>query len=116
MTIQALDQFPAHAKCANFNMLFAKPPAFSPASALALLSFVPLPRAVIDWVQALGLDAFERRGLALLRRFWKEGAGYQAEQGTKPMTIGSALFDNPVGILAWIGASSVAGSERWSWR
>ncbi|KAJ7451175.1 Alpha/Beta hydrolase protein [Mycena latifolia] len=36
--------------------------------------------------------------------FRARGTGYFIEQGFKPNTIGLALYDNPVGQLAWIGA------------
>jgi hypothetical protein len=103
VSTQLLDLYPQHAKSGLFNMLFARPPIFSLASALSLLSWVPLPRSVVDYVQSFGLDAFERTGLQRSKAFAKEGTGYQKIQGTRPGTIGQALFDNPVGILAWIG-------------
>ncbi|KAI0388355.1 Alpha/Beta hydrolase protein [Xylariaceae sp. FL0594] len=39
----------------------------------------------------------------LVLAFQATGAGYNLEQATKPNTIGLALYDNPVGQLAWIG-------------
>jgi hypothetical protein len=37
------------------------------------------------------------------REFQNTGTGYQRIQATKPQTIGAALSDSPVGLLAWIG-------------
>lgn len=85
-------------------MLFADTPLLSLGSALSLLSFVPfLPGAVVDYVQSFSLDAFERSTLERSQVFRQQGTGYQKIQGSRPGTIGQALFDNPVGILAWIG-------------
>ncbi|KAI8946654.1 alpha/beta-hydrolase [Xylaria longipes] len=39
------------------------------------------------------------------------GNGYFIEQSTKPNTIGLALYDNPVGQLAWIGEKFIAWSD-----
>ncbi|TRX98522.1 hypothetical protein FHL15_000596 [Xylaria flabelliformis] len=39
------------------------------------------------------------------------GNGYFSEQTTKPNDIGLALYDNPVGQLAWIGAKFIIWSD-----
>ena len=44
----------------------------------------------------------EKAGLDRTNWFLKEGSGYRMEQGTKPQTLGYALADSPVGLLAWI--------------
>jgi pimeloyl-ACP methyl ester carboxylesterase len=44
----------------------------------------------------------ERRWLDDQRRWLSEEGGYIAIQGTRPQTIGVALNDSPVGLLAWI--------------
>ena len=49
-----------------------------------------------------GLTSDELSRLDSARRFRDEGIGYQAIQGTKPQTLGYALHDSPVGLLAWI--------------
>ncbi|KAI9024565.1 epoxide hydrolase [Hyaloraphidium curvatum] len=49
------------------------------------------------------LTEAEQRNLAAGREFGATGSGYQAIQGTKPTTLGAALADSPVGLLAWIG-------------
>jgi pimeloyl-ACP methyl ester carboxylesterase len=40
--------------------------------------------------------------LGAMQRFQREEAGYALEQATKPQTLGVALNDSPVGLLAWI--------------
>ena len=47
-------------------------------------------------------NAREQSGFARTEWFMKEGSGYRMEQATKPQTLGYALNDSPVGLLAWI--------------
>jgi epoxide hydrolase len=49
------------------------------------------------------LSQQEQADLMAMKRFGDEESGYAHEQGTKPQTIGAALNDSPVGLLAWIG-------------
>jgi pimeloyl-ACP methyl ester carboxylesterase len=44
----------------------------------------------------------ERRWLAEQAAWFAEEGGYMAIQGTRPQTLGFALNDSPVGLLAWI--------------
>ena len=44
----------------------------------------------------------ERRWLDDQRDWMAEEGGYIAIQSTRPQTIGFALNDSPVGLLAWI--------------
>ena len=44
----------------------------------------------------------ETKGFERTQWFLKEGAGYRTQQATKPQTLGYALSDSPVGLLAWI--------------
>jgi len=44
----------------------------------------------------------DKTDLAAMQRFQREESGYALEQGTKPQTLGVALNDSPVGLLAWI--------------
>ncbi|KAJ1305118.1 hypothetical protein OPQ81_000155 [Rhizoctonia solani] len=41
--------------------------------------------------------------------FTSDGFGYFIEQTTRPATIGLALYDNPIGQLAWIGEKYLTG-------
>ncbi|QRV92975.1 epoxide hydrolase [Ceratobasidium sp. AG-Ba] len=43
--------------------------------------------------------------------FATSGNGYLVEQSTRPATIGLALYDNPVGQLAWIGEKFLEWSD-----
>jgi pimeloyl-ACP methyl ester carboxylesterase len=49
-----------------------------------------------------GLTSAERRWTEETRDFWRDRAAYAKQQATRPQTIGYALVDSPVGLLAWI--------------
>ncbi|MGW4375132.1 epoxide hydrolase [Streptomyces albidoflavus] len=49
-----------------------------------------------------GLTPQERRWTEETRHFWRHRAAYAKQQATRPQTIGYALVDSPVGLLAWI--------------
>lgn len=49
-----------------------------------------------------GLTATERAWTEETRDFWRHRAAYAKQQATRPQTIGYALVDSPVGLLAWI--------------
>ena len=48
------------------------------------------------------LTSEERQALEDLAEFRKTGAGYSAQQGTRPQTLGYGLTDSPAGQAAWI--------------
>ncbi|KAF7905069.1 uncharacterized protein EAF01_005590 [Botrytis porri] len=54
------------------------------------------------------LDADEQFQENLVLGF---SSGYNIEQATKPNTIGLALYDNPVGQLAWMGEKYISWSD-----
>lgn len=59
--------------------------------------------AMVDRPAELGpLSDQEKADLVAMATFTREEAGYAAEQGTKPQTLGAALNDSPAGLLAWI--------------
>lgn len=49
-----------------------------------------------------GLTAVERQWAGETHDFWRHRAAYAKQQATRPQTIGYALVDSPVGLLAWI--------------
>ncbi|GMA40369.1 epoxide hydrolase family protein [Mobilicoccus caccae] len=49
-----------------------------------------------------GLTTAERAWVEEHRDFWRHRAAYAEQQATRPQTIGYALVDSPVGLLAWI--------------
>ncbi|KAF2811954.1 alpha/beta-hydrolase [Mytilinidion resinicola] len=54
------------------------------------------------------LEAYEEQEAMT---FDSSGIGYTIEQSTEPNTIGLALYDNPVGQLAWIGQKFLNWSD-----
>jgi hypothetical protein len=52
-----------------------------------------------SWV----LDEHDIKSLKFLQFFSKHEMGYYTIQRKKPFTLGVALNDSPVGLLAWIG-------------
>ncbi|KAK4041613.1 Alpha/Beta hydrolase protein [Parachaetomium inaequale] len=85
----ALD-YPSHLLASHINFVRAFPP-------------TPL-RHPLLYLQSLFHRATpsERAGLARSRAFWRDGAGYNIQQGTRPHTLGFALADSPVALLAWL--------------
>ncbi|MCQ1578926.1 epoxide hydrolase 1 [Streptomyces parvus] len=49
-----------------------------------------------------GLTEAEREWTEETHHFWRHRAAYAKQQATRPQTIGYALVDSPVGLLAWI--------------
>lgn len=70
--------------------------------ALLTLPLFLLPTQWRDWAFAQIYDANERRDFVRSWTFLKNGTGYFVQQATRPLTIGYALHDSPVGLLAWI--------------
>lgn len=58
---------------------------------------------------------FEKRGLARSMRFRDWEMGYNNEQSTKPQTIGYALQDSPVAMLAWIYEKLHDWTDAYPW-
>lgn len=82
--------YPQHVMASHINMVRGHVPRFLSNPILATK------HALTPYTQR------EKEGHARSDWFLKEGAGYRTEQGTKPQTLGYALADSPVGLLAWI--------------
>jgi hypothetical protein len=74
----------------HINMIRANPPSFSSNPLLAT-------QHALQPYSARDKAGFERT-----KWFMEEGTGYRLLQSTKPQTIGYALHDSPVALLAWI--------------
>ncbi|MFH9068743.1 epoxide hydrolase family protein [Streptomyces alboflavus] len=57
------------------------------------------------------LTAAERTWAEGTRDFWRHHAAYAKQQATRPQTVGYALVDSPVGLLAWILDKFAAWSD-----
>lgn len=58
---------------------------------------------------------FERRGLDRTKWFQQSGMGYFHEQTTKPQTLGYALADSPVAMLAWMYEKLHDWTDEYPW-
>ena len=58
---------------------------------------------------------FEKRSLAQHEHFNSEEFAYYMVQNTKPRTLGYALHDSPVGMLAWMADKLITWSDSYPW-
>ncbi|KAL8920140.1 MAG: hypothetical protein Q9172_004622 [Xanthocarpia lactea] len=82
--------YPSACKASHINMVQGQRPSVTETPEIALQ------HAVTPYTDA------EKAGLQRSEWFQKEGSGYSDIQSTKPQTLGYALADSPVGLLAWI--------------
>ena len=71
--------------------------------ALLTLPFFLLPTSWRKWLYGKIYSDTELYDFARIGQLLKNGLGYFVEHATRPLTIGYALHDSPIGILAWIG-------------
>ncbi|KAH6843475.1 Alpha/Beta hydrolase protein [Chaetomium sp. MPI-CAGE-AT-0009] len=82
--------YPTHVIASHINFVYVFPPTAFRHPLLYLQSLFHRPTPA------------ERAGLARTQEFVSEGMGYNVLQGTRPHTIGAALADSPVALLAWL--------------
>lgn len=95
--------YPSACKASHINMIDTTPPGWSTNPVLALQ------HAVTPY------SAIEKRGWARTMWFFKTARGYDVEQRTKPQTVGYALHDSPVALLAWIYEKLVEWTDGYAW-
>ncbi|KAK8051503.1 alpha/beta-hydrolase [Apiospora rasikravindrae] len=77
---------------------------------LTSIPFLPVaPAQYPDY--GIELDENEKFQQQLMGQWMATGLGYYTEQSTKPNTIGLALYDNPIGQLAWMGEKYIEWSD-----
>ncbi|KAJ7693063.1 alpha beta-hydrolase [Mycena rosella] len=88
-----------------------------PVTAGPQLSFNPLHilSALAMILPLLWMSAATKAGLLRSQEVQRTGIGYLREQSTKPQTVGYALADSPVGLLAWIYERLVAWTDEYPW-
>ncbi|KAK3319969.1 Alpha/Beta hydrolase protein [Cercophora scortea] len=96
-------QYPAHCLASHMNLVSAEPPTFLKHPLLYLQSLL-LPR-----------NAQEKQGLARTQEFYDEMCGYFHQQSTRPATLGLALADSPVALLAWIYEKLHDWTDAYPW-
>ncbi|KAI1816956.1 microsomal epoxide hydrolase [Poronia punctata] len=62
-----------------------------------------------------GFSEREQKGLDRTKWFRENGSGYIQVQSTKPQTLGYALADSPVALLAWIYEKLVDWTDEYPW-
>ena len=82
--------YPQHVKSSHINMIRGNRPQYKKNPLLALQ------HAIMPY------SAREKQDLKRREWFLEEGFGYNVLQKTKPQTIGFALADSPVALLAWL--------------
>ncbi|KAK0391537.1 hypothetical protein NLU13_1037 [Sarocladium strictum] len=97
-------QFPQHCLASHLNFIRVRDPP----------SITQHPVAAIQHALTRYSEA-DRAGLARSQWFIKEGCGYNQEQSTKPSTIGFALADSPVALLAWIYEKLHDWTDNYPW-
>jgi pimeloyl-ACP methyl ester carboxylesterase len=95
--------YPENLKASHLNMIRAHPPTWQQNPLLAVQhSLKPY-------------SSRDQAGFARSKWFMDEGTGYRLEQSTKPQTLGYALADSPVGLLAWIYEKLHDWTDSYPW-
>ena len=95
--------YPQHCKASHLNAVEAHAPTLSQHPGLWLRHLVST--YTVD----------EQAGLQRTSAISKNGMGYEIEQRTKPQTLGYALADSPVGLLAWIYEKLHEWTDDYPW-
>jgi pimeloyl-ACP methyl ester carboxylesterase len=95
--------YPKHCKATHVNMDQGDAPKWTQHPKLALQ------HAVTPYTAA------EKEGMQRTKWFLEQGSGYRAQQSTKPQTLGYALADSPVALLAWIYEKLHDWTDSYPW-
>lgn len=95
--------YPDFCLASHINMVRAYPPGWSSNPLLALQ------HAVTPYTED------EQQGRERSEWFANEGSGYRSIQSTKPQTVGYALTDSPVALLAWIYEKLHDWTDNYPW-
>ncbi|KAI0393174.1 alpha/beta-hydrolase [Xylariaceae sp. FL0594] len=98
---------PAHVKAQHLNLDWFPRPSIG-RNPLTLLK-TAFAHATGTWSER------DKKGLERSKWFQEEGSGYNQVQGTRPQTIGYALADSPVALLAWIYEKLVDWTDAYPW-
>ncbi|KFA76944.1 hypothetical protein S40288_05190 [Stachybotrys chartarum IBT 40288] len=96
--------YPEHCLATHINMVyFPRPPPYASRPMDALAETV------------LGRSEDEKKGVERGRWFMERGYGYNLLQATKPATLGFALTDSPLALLAWIWEKLHDWTDAYPW-
>lgn len=97
-------QYPEHVLASHMNMVDVTHP-----SKMANHPAQAAKHALLPYTEA------EKAGLERSRWFQEDGLGYKFEQSTRPHTLGFALADSPVALLAWIYEKLHDWTDSYPW-
>lgn len=84
-------QYPDSVVAQHLNMFPVPPP-----------TLLKAPLAYVRWkLRSVLYSQFEKDALEIRRNFEVDQSGYLEQQKTRPQTLGFALGDSPLGLLAW---------------
>ncbi|KAF2689547.1 microsomal epoxide hydrolase [Lentithecium fluviatile CBS 122367] len=95
--------YPSHVLASHLNFVLTLPP--SPFST---------PLLVLQYLTGR-LTPAEKAGLERTQQFADKGSGYSHIHKSRPHTLGFALADSPVGLLAWIYEKLRDWTDDYSW-
>ncbi|KAM0494222.1 hypothetical protein ACHAP6_007681 [Verticillium nonalfalfae] len=95
-------QYPEHCLASHLNHVYCKPPELLKNPLLYLQS--QLPSSALD---------LERK--ARTDWFLDQGSAYNMMHSTRPSTLGFALADSPISLLAWIYEKLVEWTDAYDW-
>jgi hypothetical protein len=95
---------PTHVKAAHLNFVLVFPPYPWRNPILFLQTLFTLPFSRKDWAKLMST-----------RKYLDDGSGYLKQQDTRPQTLGYALHDSPVALLAWIYEKLHSWSDSYPW-
>lgn len=95
--------YPDHVLASHINMIRGGKPTWTSHPLLALQ------HALTPY------SSRDRSGFARTAWFMNEGSGYRLQASTKPQTLGYALADSPVGLLAWIYEKLHDWTDKYPW-
>lgn len=96
-------RYPSHVLASHLNFVLTLPP--SPFST---------PMLVLQYLTGR-LTAAEKAGLERTQKFADTGSGYSHIHKTRPHTLGFALADSPVGLLAWMYEKLCDWTDDYKW-
>ncbi|KAE8148566.1 Alpha/Beta hydrolase protein [Aspergillus avenaceus] len=96
-------RYPNHTKAVHLNFLPVTP------------SLLWNPLALLRSILTVPFSAKERAHLMVTKDYLTQGDAYKRQQETRPQTLGYALHDSPVALLAWIYDKLHSWTDNYAW-
>ncbi|GES62558.1 epoxide hydrolase [Aspergillus terreus] len=97
-------RYPDHTKAVHLNFLPVAPPYPWKSPLVFLQSLLTIP-----------FSSKDKAHLAATQNYLTQGNGYMRQQETRPQTLGYALQDSPVALLAWIYDKLHSWTDSYTW-